>query len=61
MARRGRRWTCSQFRLLAAAIEKLRGLAGDLTVSTSIIVEAGSRDQAVREAEARAYSATRDT
>ena len=61
MARRGRRWTCSRFRSLPAAIEKLRGVTGDLSVTTSMIVEAGSRDQAVREAEARAYSVTRET
>ena len=61
MARRGRRWTCRPFRSLAAAIEKLRGVTGDLAVGTSIIVEAGSRNQAVREAEGRAYSVTRET
>lgn len=61
MARRGERWTCSRFRSLAAAIEKLRGLTGDPTVSTSMIVQAQNRGQALREAEARAYSATRET
>lgn len=61
MARRGRRWRASRFRSLAAAIERLCGLTGDATVSTSMIVQAESRDQAVRETEARAYSATRET